>query len=60
MLCLLDADYPIELMDYVGLDISKFLIDGWQKRYPNEPTCRTSDLLNKILAEGKFGNKNRH
>jgi hypothetical protein len=42
------------------LDISKFLIDGWQKRYPNESTCRRNDLLNKLLAEGKLGNKNRH
>jgi len=48
---------PIELMDYVGLDTSKLITDGWQKRYPNEPTFRTSNLINKLVSEGKFGRK---
>ncbi|CAM4768751.1 unnamed protein product [Rotaria magnacalcarata] len=48
---------PIELMDYVGLDTSKFISDGWQKRYPDEPTFRTTDLINKLVSEGKFGRK---
>ena len=48
---------PIELMDYVGLDTSKFATDGWQKRYPDEPTFRTSDLITKLVLEGKLGRK---
>ena len=46
-----------ELADYVGLDTSKFIIDGWQKKYPDEPLFRPSPLLNKLVAEGKFGRK---
>ena len=48
---------PIELMDYVGLDTSKFITDGWQKRYPDEPTFRTSGLVNKLVSEGRLGRK---
>jgi 3-hydroxyacyl-CoA dehydrogenase len=48
---------PIELMDYVGLDTSKLITDGWQERYPDEPTFRTSSLINKLVSEGKFGRK---
>jgi 3-hydroxyacyl-CoA dehydrogenase len=48
---------PIELMDYVGLDTSKLITDGWQERYPDEPTFRTSKLINKLVCEGKLGKK---
>ncbi|CAF3552724.1 unnamed protein product [Rotaria socialis] len=48
---------PIELLDYVGLDTSKYIVDGWKKLYPNEPSFQTSELLNKIVSEGKFGKK---
>ena len=48
---------PIELMDYVGLDTSKRVTDGWQERYPDEPTFRTSKLLDKLVSEGKLGRK---
>ena len=27
---------PFELADYVGLDTTKFIIDGWAERFPNE------------------------
>jgi 3-hydroxyacyl-CoA dehydrogenase len=56
----LGAGYPMgpfELLDYVGLDTSKFIIDGWYKRYPNEPLFRPSPLLDKMVAEGKLGKK---
>ncbi|CAF1256605.1 unnamed protein product [Rotaria sordida] len=48
---------PIELLDYVGLDTSKYIVDGWKKLYPNEPSFQASELLNKIVGEGKFGRK---
>lgn len=48
---------PIELLDYVGLDTSKFITDGLQERYPDEPTFRTTGLINKLVAEGKYGRK---
>jgi len=56
----LGAGYPMgpfELADYVGLDTSKFIIDGWKKRFPNDPTFNPSPLLNKLVSEGKLGRK---
>jgi len=48
---------PFELADYVGLDTNKFIMDGWSERYPDETLFRTSELLNKMVAEGKLGRK---
>ena len=48
---------PIELLDYVGLDTSKLVTDGWQERYPDDPSFRTSTLVNKLVSEGKYGRK---
>jgi len=49
---------PFELADYVGLDTTKFIIDGWAQRYPDETLFQPSPLLNKLVSEGKFGRKN--
>jgi 3-hydroxyacyl-CoA dehydrogenase len=48
---------PFELADYVGLDTNKFIMDGWSERYPDETLFRTSELLNKMVAENKLGRK---
>ena len=48
---------PIELLDYVGLDTSKYIVDGWKQRYPDDPAFKTSDLLDKVVKEGKLGRK---
>merc|ERR1719512_376114 len=48
---------PFELADYVGLDTTKFIIDGWAEKYPNETLFKPSPLLNKLVSEGKFGRK---
>ena len=48
---------PFELADYVGLDTTKFIIDGWSERFPNETLFEPSPLLNKLVAEGKLGRK---
>ncbi|PAV91543.1 hypothetical protein WR25_10864 [Diploscapter pachys] len=56
----LGAGYPMgpfELCDYVGLDTTKFIMDGWAKQYPEEPAFRQSPLLSKLVAEGKLGRK---
>ncbi|XP_063074415.1 hydroxyacyl-coenzyme A dehydrogenase, mitochondrial isoform X1 [Engraulis encrasicolus] len=56
----LGAGYPMgpfELLDYVGLDTAKFIIDGWCAMEPNNPLFSTSPMLNKLVAEGKFGKK---
>jgi len=48
---------PFELADYVGLDTNKFIIGGWNERFPDEPLFRQSEMLNKMVAEGKLGRK---
>lgn len=56
----LGAGYPLgpfELLDYVGLDTSKFIIDGWCEMEPDNPLFSPSPLLNKLVAEGKLGKK---
>nr|XP_046272631.1 hydroxyacyl-coenzyme A dehydrogenase, mitochondrial [Scatophagus argus] len=56
----LGAGYPMgpfELADYVGLDTVKFIIDGWSEKDPSNPLFSQSELLNKLVAEGKFGKK---
>ncbi|KAM7419371.1 hypothetical protein PAMA_016481 [Pampus argenteus] len=56
----LGAGYPMgpfELLDYVGLDTAKFIIDGWSAMDPENPLFAPSELLNKLVAEGKYGKK---
>ncbi|KAM4595039.1 hydroxyacyl-coenzyme A dehydrogenase, mitochondrial [Fundulus diaphanus] len=56
----LGAGYPMgpfELSDYVGLDTIKFIIDGWSEKDPDNPLFAPSELLNKLVAEGKLGKK---
>lgn len=48
---------PFELSDYVGLDVTKFIIDGWHKRFPDNPLFNPSPLLDKFVQEGKLGVK---
>ncbi|EMP40787.1 Cytochrome P450 2U1 [Chelonia mydas] len=54
----LGAGYPMgpfELLDYVGLDTSKYIIDGWHSLEPNNPLFAPSPLLNKLVEEKKTG-----
>ncbi|XP_028260933.1 hydroxyacyl-coenzyme A dehydrogenase, mitochondrial [Parambassis ranga] len=56
----LGAGYPMgpfELSDYIGLDTIKFILDGWRVMDPNNPSFAPSELLNKLVAEGKLGKK---
>ncbi|CAI9597795.1 unnamed protein product [Staurois parvus] len=56
----LGAGYPMgpfELLDYVGLDTSKFIVDGWYQMEPDNPLFAPSELLNKLVAENKLGKK---
>ncbi|XP_023935558.2 hydroxyacyl-coenzyme A dehydrogenase, mitochondrial [Bicyclus anynana] len=48
---------PLELADYVGLDTTKFILDGWHKKYPQETLFKPIPLVDKLVSEGKFGVK---
>jgi len=48
---------PLELADYVGLDVSLFIIEGWEKRFPDNPSFQVPPILRKLVEEGKFGTK---
>lgn len=52
----LGAGYPMgpfELLDYVGLDTSKFIADAWKGQGVIEP----SKLLDDLVDKGHFGRK---
>ncbi|XP_059145167.1 hydroxyacyl-coenzyme A dehydrogenase, mitochondrial-like [Physella acuta] len=56
----LGAGYPMgpfELLDYVGLDTTKFIIDGWAQKEPDNPLFKPSQALNKLVSENKLGMK---
>lgn len=48
---------PFELSDHVGLDTTKFIIDGWHEKYPDNPLFKPSAKLNELVAEKKLGRK---
>ncbi|XP_055942704.1 hydroxyacyl-coenzyme A dehydrogenase, mitochondrial-like [Argiope bruennichi] len=56
----LGAGYPMgpfELLDYVGLDTTLFILEGWQEKYPDNPLFQPSEMLKKLVSEGKLGMK---
>jgi len=56
----LGAGYPMgpfELCDYVGLDTTKFILDGWHKRFPDNPLFKPIGILDKLVNDGKMGVK---
>uniref|UniRef100_A0A6M2DCF3 3-hydroxyacyl-CoA dehydrogenase n=1 Tax=Xenopsylla cheopis TaxID=163159 RepID=A0A6M2DCF3_XENCH len=48
---------PLELADYVGLDTTYFIIDGWHKKFPENPLFKPPSILSKMVKEGKLGIK---
>lgn len=48
---------PIELTDYVGLDTTLSILEGWVKAHPNEPAFVIPKILQQKCAEQKFGRK---
>ncbi|RLN71912.1 hypothetical protein BBJ28_00022238 [Nothophytophthora sp. Chile5] len=48
---------PITLADYVGLDTTLFILEGWVRDHPNEPAFFVPDVIRKKVAEGKLGRK---
>jgi len=48
---------PLTLTDYVGLDTTLFILQGWNERYPDEPSFQVPAILERMVAEGKLGRK---
>ncbi|HHH29804.1 MAG TPA: 3-hydroxybutyryl-CoA dehydrogenase [Polyangiaceae bacterium] len=48
---------PLTLTDYVGLDTTLFILEGWTERYPDEPAFRVPASLRQKVNEGKLGRK---
>lgn len=48
---------PITLTDYVGLDTTLFILQGWCQRYPDEPAFAIPAILEEKVAQGKLGRK---
>ncbi|KAJ1649410.1 hypothetical protein IWQ61_009498 [Dispira simplex] len=59
----LGAGYPMgpfELLDYIGLDTCKFILDGWYKEgkgLAGDKLVRPSEKLNELVAKGDLGRK---
>ncbi|CAH0564361.1 unnamed protein product [Brassicogethes aeneus] len=48
---------PIELSDYVGHDTSNSIVQGWHKKFPDNPLFKPCDSQQKLVAAGKLGVK---
>jgi 3-hydroxyacyl-CoA dehydrogenase len=48
---------PLELADYVGLDTTLSILEGWVKRYPSEPAFAVPRSLAEKVKAGKLGRK---
>jgi len=48
---------PFELTDYVGLDTTLSILQGWVKAHPKEPAFAIPKALEAKVAEGKLGRK---
>jgi len=51
---------PIELADYVGLDVCLAIMDGWVAKYPDDPAFQIPEataLIRKMVSAGNFGRK---
>lgn len=48
---------PLTLTDYVGLDTTLSILEGWCERYPDEPAFGIPESLRTKVAEGKLGRK---
>merc|ERR1712141_37534 len=46
---------PFELLDYIGLDTCKFILDGWHQDDPSNPLFNPSPLLDELVGANKLG-----
>jgi 3-hydroxyacyl-CoA dehydrogenase len=48
---------PITLTDYVGLDTTLAILEGWVERFPDEPAFAIPGILREKVAQKKLGRK---
>jgi 3-hydroxyacyl-CoA dehydrogenase len=48
---------PITLTDYVGLDTTLSILEGWVARFPKETAFAIPEILRRKVAEKKLGRK---
>lgn len=48
---------PFTLTDYVGLDTTLSILEGWAERYPDDTLFAPPQILKDKVAEGKLGRK---
>lgn len=48
---------PMQLLDYVGLDTTLFINEGWEKRYPGEAAFQVPGKLRELVKQGRLGRK---
>lgn len=48
---------PIELADYVGLDTTYNILQGWHENEPDNPLFKPMPILEKLVKAGKLGVK---
>ena len=48
---------PLTLTDYVGLDTTLSILEGWTARYPDDPAFAIPESLRLKVSEGKLGRK---
>lgn len=56
----LGAGYPMgpfELTDFTGNDIGVAILEGWHKKFPDNPLFVPAEISKKMVKEGKLGRK---
>merc|ERR1739845_320674 len=48
---------PLHLADYIGLDTCYYIVKGWSKRYPEEPSFVVPNCLKEKVKCQHFGRK---
>uniref|UniRef100_A0A914DK06 3-hydroxyacyl-CoA dehydrogenase C-terminal domain-containing protein n=1 Tax=Acrobeloides nanus TaxID=290746 RepID=A0A914DK06_9BILA len=48
---------PFQLIDLIGLDTLQFIVDGFHRRYPDDPRFAPSNMLDRLVNENKLGKK---
>lgn len=48
---------PLTLTDYVGLDVTLAILEGWKEQYPGEPAFVVPEMLRTMVKQGKLGRK---